>query len=165
MKCPGTGHRWWLQNIVSVPWTARSKVATCMLCDSCLNRRKGESRCYQGTVPWGRWALPTFRVLPGRSALDPEGLPCAAAVSEAPAFRDLARTVLQALVSAGRPPHRLGLRGPLPLGSHTSGAGEDTIFQTDLLTAPTRTDGQTHTGRQQEKSLWTEHWHPSSALS
>lgn len=97
--------------------------------------RAGPAHCGQGR--------PTFRVLPGSGAPGPEGLPCAAALPEAPALGHLARTVLQALVGAGRPPDGLGLRGPLALGSHASGAGEDTVFQTDLLTAPARTDRRT----------------------
>lgn len=91
----------------------------------------------------------TFRVLPGRSALGAEGLPSSAAVPEAPALGHLAGAVLQALVSAGRPSDRLGLGGPLPLGSRTAGAGEDTVFQTDLLTAPMgRMDRRTDTHRE-----------------
>lgn len=92
---------------------------------------------------------PTFRVLPGRGAPGAEGLPGTAAVPEAPALGHLAGAVLQALVGAGRPPHGLPLGGPLPLGGRAAGAGEDTVFQTDLLTAPGgRTDGQTDTHRE-----------------
>lgn len=120
-------------------------------------RRKRTSPC--GPIAWSsrttnpnsRAARPTFRVLPGSSAPGAEGLPRAAALSEAPALGHLAWAVLQALVGAGRPPDGLGLRGPLALGSHAAGAGEDTVFQTDLLTAPARTDRRTDTQKDSKR--------------
>lgn len=76
----------------------------------------------------------TFRVLSRRSSLDPECLPGSAPVSKAPAFGHLARAIFNALISAGGSPEALSLWRAFPFSSRTSGTGEDTVFQADLLT-------------------------------
>lgn len=88
----------------------------------------------------------TFRVLPRRRSLDAERLPGSAAVSEAPALGHFARAVLDALVSAGGPPDALSLWRAFPFGASTAGTGEDTIFQTDLLTVQRNTLKQRQKG-------------------
>jgi len=73
-------------------------------------------------------------------------LPGSAAVSEAPALGHFARAVLDALVSAGGPPDALSLWRAFPFGASTAGTGEDTIFQTDLLTVQRNTLKQRQKG-------------------
>lgn len=88
----------------------------------------------------------TFRVLPRRRSLDAESLPGSAAVSKAPALGYFAWAVLDALVSAGGPPDALSLWRAFPFGASTAGTGEDTIFQTDLLTVQRNTLKQRQKG-------------------